>query len=160
DDGGGPEGIVLRQMIICADDCLILCCSVGSIEGVVGTTADRRVRCRNKLLQQFSGDRIETARWELNASRGKAGIPRSSGRATCNGKWNRIGRKADDAVNAVVGDIVVRTEIPVQLRGTEHRRQLGCAHPVPEPLVREKEEETILDEGPTQRSPIQVLVKI
>src|SRR5580704_18352732 len=86
DNGGCPEGIVLRQMIICADDSLILGCTIGSIEGIVGTTADRRVRRRNKLLQQFGRDRIVTARWELNVTRGKAGIPWRSSRATCNGK--------------------------------------------------------------------------
>src|SRR5579863_7812721 len=100
-------------MIICADDSLVLGRIVGSIESIIGATPDRRVRRGDELLQQFCRDRIVTAGCELNVSRGKAGIPRRSSRTTCNGKWNRIGRKADDVVHAVVGDIVVRTEISV-----------------------------------------------
>ncbi len=100
-------------MIVCADDGLILRRIVGSVEGVIGATADGRVRRGHKLLQQLGGDRIETAGCQLNVTRGKAGVPSGPGRATCNGKWNRVGGKPDALLSAIIGDIVVPLKFPL-----------------------------------------------
>ena len=147
-------------MVVSADDALVLRCGVGSIECIVGATADGAICGRNELLQQLGRDWIVAAGCDLNVRRWKADVPRGSGRAAPNGKWERIGGKSDGTVGTIVGHVVVTAEIPAQLRRVEYWRQLRYPHPIPESLVGKKEEETILDDRATQCTAIEVLVKI